>query len=416
MKRPGNSKYMKTLNRMNILNIIKKNEAISRQQIAEMTGLTPPASTGIIRDLIEQGLVKESGLGLSQGGRRPVELAFHAQAAYVLGIEITSKETTLALADLQNKPELLKSFPLAMNEPQTALPALAAAVKEVLASCAQQSKKILGIGIAFPGMLTISGCDVRRAVNLGPLWRDYPIKSFLEESLGLPVFLETNSKAAALGEKWFGGGKGCENLIYINMGEGISAGIILNHNIFQGSQGYAGQIGHMVMEEDGPLCRCGNRGCLEALCGAPALLQRVRDNWQHLQENDWLNLQEKDKMTLSVGEFLQALNQQDTCASSVAKEAMRYMGMAVANMINFYNPDKVFIGGKLAFAAELFLAELHQVVRAHVFSEVGAVTPVEISAMGADSGVIGACALALRKLLHSADSPLFAFSVSEEVE
>ena len=174
-KRPGNSKYVKTLNRMSVLNIIKKNELISRQELAQLTGLTPPAITGIIRELLEMGFVIEVGLGTSQGGRRPMKLKFNAKAGYVIGVEVTSNETVIVIADFENDPINIITMNLDMTEPEIGIPQLVAAMRQVLHSEENQNKNFLGIGIAFPGLISAKEGIVKRSINLGAKWSQFRV-------------------------------------------------------------------------------------------------------------------------------------------------------------------------------------------------------------------------------------------------
>lgn len=405
MRDPGNSKYVKKLNRMTILNIIKENEPVSRQQLAELTGLTPAAVTGIIRELIEMGFVKEVGLGPSRGGRRPVKLMVNSTAGYVIGVEVTSKETMVAIADLKHDPDHVETLALDMQDPKGGTKALVEAIRRIMTNPEHQAKRFIGVGLAFPALLTAEG-RVKRAVNLGPDWNDFPLKEFLEREIGLPVFADTNSKVAALGEKWFGSGGHCSNLIYINLGEGISAGILSKDEILQGSSGYAGQIGHVVMVEDGPLCNCGNRGCLEAICGIPAIVRKVTNELPFIDEGDILRRRQVGGEGIKIKDILTAAVQEDSYAREVLRQVARYVGLVIADMINLYNPDEVFIGGKLTIAAEVYLEEMTKVIYSRVFPEIGRATKITISQLGANSGVIGACALALRNLLKAPDSEI----------
>jgi len=391
---------------MAILNIIKDNELISRQQIAEMTGLTPAAITGIVRELITIGFVKEVGLGESQGGRRPVHLKFNGKAGYVLGVEVTSKEITLAVTDFENIPKEMHTLAIDMKDPSTAIIELKTYLEKFIHSKKHQNKNFLSIAIAFPAIMQNETGVVKRAVNLGGKWNGFPLKVTLEQALGIPVFIDTNSKVAALGEKWFGGGLSCKNLIYINMGEGISAGIIMDDRIVQGSQGYAGQIGHTVMMDQGPLCNCGNRGCLEAICAIPALLRKVEAEIPFISENDTLKKRFILNEKIKISDILEIAHMEDSYARDLLRKTARYVARATANMINTCNPDKVFIGGKLAVKSPFFIEEFRNNIRVYAFPEVGGTTSVTISNLGENSGVIGACALALTNLLKSPNSKM----------
>jgi len=407
MRSSGNSKYLKKLNRMTIVNIIRDNERISRQQIAELTGLTPAAITGIIRELIVMGFVTEVGLGESQGGRRPVELKFNCMAGYVIGIEVTSQEIAITIADLKNYPNDIHRKNVDMSKPDLAIKELVTMVKQIIFSEEHQAKKFFGIAIAFPSLLKVKEGIIKRSVNLGRKWDGFPLKSVLEKELGLPVFIESNPKVATMGEKWFGGGTSSKNLIYINIGEGISAGIMLNDVIIQGSQGFAGQIGHTVMIEQGPLCNCGNRGCLEAICGIPALVRKAIEELPFIDRQDTLRKHYEVASTLHINDIIQIALLEESYAREIIRQAGKYVALATANLINIFNPDEVFIGGKLAAAGDIFIEEFREIISTHVFPEVGEETTISISKLGGDSGVVGACALALKHLLKSSDSNMF---------
>ena len=407
MKSSGNSKYLKKLNRMTIINIIRDNELISRQQIAELTGLTPAAITGIIRELIMLGFVTEVGLGESQGGRRPVKLKFNCGAGYVIGMEVTRQEIAIAVADLKNYPTGINRKSVDMSHPELAIQQLVAMAKEIISSDEYQEKKLFGIAIAFPGLLQVKEGIIKRSVNLGGAWNGFPLRTVLENELGLPVFIENNPKVATMGEKWFGGGMDSKNLIYLNMGEGISAGIMLDDTIIQGAQGFAGQIGHTIMIEQGPLCNCGNRGCLEAICGIPALLRKAIEELPFIDSQDALRKQYEATSQLHINDIIKIALLEESYAREILRQAAQYVALATANLINVFNPDEVFIGGKLAAAGEIFIVEFRQIISSHVFPEIGEATTIRISKLGGDSGVVGACALALKKLLKASDSNMF---------
>ena len=405
-RRPGNSKYVKKMNRMAILSLIKEEEPISRRQLAGITGLTPPAVTGIVRELLDMGFVTETGLGPSEGGRKPVSLSFNAEAGYVLGVEVTRNNTLIGLADLKNRPNSIRQVSIDMTDPSVGLPLLIHALREIMAEPAQQGRRFYGAGIAFPGLLTASEGKVRRSVNLGQGWDGFPLKESMEAGLGLPVVIENNSNASALAERWFGGGVDSQDLVYVNMGEGISAGIILGDRILQGFQGHAGEIGHIVMVENGSLCNCGNRGCLEALCGTPALVKKANSEMTSTLADDPLYQIWKSKGSVNLDDILAAAVVENSYAWNLMQIIGRYVGLAIADTINLYNPQVVFVGGRLISVAPTFLRTLQETVLSHAFPEIARSTQIKVSKLGIHSGVIGACALALRELFQSLRSTI----------
>jgi predicted NBD/HSP70 family sugar kinase len=179
--------------------------------------------------------------------------------------------------------------------------------------------------------------------------------------------------------------------------------------IVQGSQGFAGQMGHNSMVDQGPLCKCGKRGCLEALCGIGALLQKTMAELPFIERSDALRQRYDSTGELNINDIVEIAGQEDSYARGMLRQTARYVGSATASIMNFCNPDAVFIGGKLAVNKDFFIEEFRTTVRNQAFPEVGANTPVYISSLGADAGVIGACALVLERLLNSPDVGLLEY-------
>ena len=403
---PGNSKYVRKKNRMSVMNLIKEQEPISRRQLASITGLTPPAITGIVRELLEAGLVTEEGLGRSEGGRKPVKLYFNASAGYVIGVEVTRFQSVIGIADLKNHPTGIYRLHVDMTDPVQGIPRLLSELYKTMAQEEHQGKKFIGMGVAFPGLINEAEGIVSRSVNLGPGWRKFPLRENLQSRTGLVTVVENNSNASVLAERWFGGGKDSADLVYINLGEGISAGVMLDDRILQGFQGHAGEIGHIVMCEDGPVCNCGNLGCLEAICGIPALLRRFAEVLPNCAVEDPLRLIWQERGCITLEDVVACSRVEGSCAWITMQEIGRFVGLAVADVINLYNPQTILVGGRMAAAAPSFIKVLDTTARSHSFPEMADATQIRISSLGDEAGVIGACALALQNVLESFQSPI----------
>lgn len=402
--KPGNSKLVKKINRMVVINVIKNNEPISRNQLAKVIGLTPPAITGIVKELLECGLIEEIGLGKSEGGRRPMKLRFNRTAGYVIGIEVMSGEAIVSIADLKSAPQVAFAEELSMKDTCGGIKALTEIIQKTMAI--HNDKRFLGVGVAFPGLLDVKNGTVRRSINLGSHWNGFPLKDVLESKIGLPVFIENNSNASVLTERCYGGTE-CKDMVYVNLGEGISAGIILGDRILQGFHGYAGEIGHIVLDEGGPLCNCGNRGCLEAICAIPALLTKVMAELPLVPDSDRLKKAWHKEGQISFTQIVDAANAEAGYARELLTQVGKKIGLAVADIINLYNPELIFIGGKMAAAHSSFIDAIKGAVKMHAFPEIAAETTIERSRYGENSASFGACALILNKLLQSEDSPIF---------
>lgn len=398
VKQVKNVKQVKKLNRMNVLGLIKEYGVVSRKDLAVITGLTPPAITNIIKEFLELGLVTEEGVEESKGGRRPIRLKFNHEAGYVIGMEIMMSEVKVAVTDLKNDPTYFETFSVDMVDPKVGVQELVLKVKGFLKSEGLSEKKVLAVGIAFPALISGKEGIIKRAVNLGPLWNDFPLKNIMEKELNLPVFIENNSNASALAERWFGGGTESRNLVYINLGEGISAGIILDDRIVYGFQGHAGEIGHILIRQNGPLCNCGNRGCLESICGIPALTRKANSELTLLHNSDPLKDLWEENKKVTIDDVLKCSHIKGTYAWEIIRQAGEHIGIALSNLINLYNPEVIFIGGKLSAANDILLEPILDKIKSHAFPEIASSTKVEISLLGKNSGAIGACALAIREL------------------
>lgn len=396
----SNLQLVKKLNRISILNIIREHNTISRQQLAKLTGLTPAAITGIVRDLVALGYVIEKGLGKSSGGRRPVKLQFNPASGYILGAEITRNNTTLGMVNLGAEPLIIKQYSIDMTEPQRGLALLADETQKMIIESGVDKKKIFGMGVAYPGLVDISTRVVKRSPNLGKKWRDIPIEKWLQEMIGIRVFVENNSNAAALAEYSFGLGKETKNMAYINLGEGISAGIILNGMLAYGFKGYTGEIGHLVINEDGPLCNCGNNGCLESLYAVPALVRKANNELALYNQKDPLKALWLENGNVTIEDIIANANETDSYAWKLIRQAGWHIGKGVAAIINVFNPEAIFIGGILAEAGNILLEPLRESVQKHAFPELVREVKIELSSMRRDTGFYGACAVTIRALFE----------------
>lgn len=403
----GNNKHVKQLNRLQVLDIIRKRDGVSRKELAKITGLTPPAITGIVKDLLKMRLVLEGGLGSSQGGRKPVCLSFNAGVAYVLGIEISRDSLAYGFTDMNSMPSEVSHMSCDTSNPSVVSDLLMRLINEVLSS--NKSKKFIGVGIAIAGIINIEQARVIRSVNLGAQWNGYALlKELKDRGLRLPVFMDNNSNVAVLAERMFDLGTESVDLIYINVGDGISAGMIIDGDLLNGNKGFAGELGHIVVQpEGGLLCNCGNRGCVETIASLPSILRKFNMEMPYVAEDDpakqyWLAHGVRNV------EDLVALAQLD---SEYAQKMFRYfcehLSIAVSTVINLLSPEVVIMGGKMIGIMELYLEELNRRIANHSFPEIFAHTELKLSNMREEASVSGACALALGEVLSLSGDVFF---------
>ncbi len=259
---------------------------------------------------------------------------------------------------------------------------IAAAIEEVRES--EPSIAISGVGIGCPGPLDPRTGIVLRAPNL-PGWIDVPLKAVLEGLVSMPVVVENDANAAALGESWLGAGEGASSLVLITLGTGIGGGIVLGGRIWRGALGFAGEIGHTMFVLDGHPCGCGNRGCLEQYASATGLVRRAREA---IASGKRTSLGTRPAITAAV--IHQEAKAGDALALDLLAETGRILGIAIGSIGNFLNPEVVILGGGLSNAGTLLFDPLRAEVRKHAFAEVAETLRIVPAALGDDAGVLGA--------------------------
>lgn len=395
---PHNNRNIKVANRILIRSLIRDHGPISRKDLAGISGLTPAALTGIVRELIEDRTVVEVGAGKSSGGRRPIYLTLNPSAGYVLACRLQKGYLVTALVDLKSNVVAQKEAVADTSSPEGTAKAVYDHFLDLLVQAGVPREKVSMVSVASPGLINSRTGTIKRSVNLG--WEDAPLGEHLAEAFGLPVHVENVSNASALAEQLYGHGRGCHHLIYVGLSVGIGAGIILDGQIVGGALGYAGEVGHLaVTVEGGAPCRCGSRGCFEAYCGTGAVVEKIRAGIAlGLVSEKWVAALNG----LDLSQAFQMLAEGEPYVKSVFAETAAIIGLVVANLINLYNPGVVVLGGELMKAGDEFLDLIRREASGRALGELGDEVRIVRSEMEADPGVMGAAAIALQKVFAQA--------------
>ena len=262
-------------------------------------------------------------------------------------------------------------------------------IKRQLEIGAQMGSKVFAVGVGAPGVILVDKGVVVKSPNF-PDWNNLPLKAELEKALSLPVFIENDANAAALGEKWRGAGQNIGSMIHLTLGTGVGGGIILDNKIWHGADGMAGEIGHMTLIPDGRQCGCGNTGCLEMYASARGIVQSFREEL----EKQKLHTAEALKEVTSEKVY-QAAREGDAVARRVMKDMGRMLGIGIASLINIFNPERVVIGGGVKDAWPLFIGATHEEIMKRAFQVPAERTEIVPSSLGDDAGMVGAAAVAL---------------------
>ena len=393
----GSFQGMKSLNKSAILNVVRKHGLISRAEIAKLTKLTPPTVTNLVGELIDAKLVVETNLGESTGGRKPILLSINSSAFHVIGVYAGPKGVKAVAATLDGNVVTQVEAKYVENPTgEQFLKALEEIVRKVIKETNTKKESILGIGVGMHGLVdSEQGVSIYAPhLNL----RNIPIKAYLEHKFDLPVEVENDIRAQSIGESWFGLGKGVSNFILFRVGTGVGAGIILDNQLYRGTSYTAGEIGHTTIDINGPLCSCGNYGCLETMVGGAALAVRAQQAIR-FGKKSILEDMVKGNLELIDGKVLfLAAGQKDKVAMEVLEDKGHYLGIGIANLINTLNPSLIILSGGVFGAADFIMGSLRKTVEKRALAKPAQAVSIVISELGENAIAIGAFTLLLKKM------------------
>jgi glucokinase-like ROK family protein len=391
--------YSRSLNRHLILDLIRfAPGGVSRSQLAKEVGITRAAVTSIIKDLLDSHTVKEVERKASRVGRHPVVLEIDPQQGYVAGIDIGVTHCLVILADFS--ASVIKEEEIAIslsNGPEQCLFEVDQLLESILEMCKVPLEQIRAIGVDVPGPV-ITGQGMVSSPPIMPGWDGYPIQDHLEELWGCPVLLGNDAEMGALGEWAYGAGRGESNLIYIKVGSGVGAGLLIDGKIYRGTTGCAGEIGHITIEENGELCSCGNHGCLETLAGGKAIAQQAIRAIHNGQRTQLSRIIPAEKITAM--DVLAAARSGDMVAQDIVHRAGAHLGTAISSLVNLFNPSIVVVGGGVSQSGDLLLEPVRQTVRKRSLKAVSHSLRISSAVMGRRSSAMGCIVQALSYALH----------------
>jgi predicted NBD/HSP70 family sugar kinase len=336
----ANQALVKRINRARVLDAIRRQRPLSRSMLADLVGLDRKSITNLVGELLREGLVEETGAVVRTGRGRPlIMLTLRVDTYWVGGMAIQADEVSGVLLDVGGERRWTVRLPLA---PSADLAAVLAAVRGVYAELrGAGGDRVRGVGVAVPGILDVASGLVRRSVNL-PALEGVVLREVLGGAIQEPLFLEESSRAKALAEKWFGLARAVSSFVCVDLGIGIGAGLVQDRRPYVPAGGYAGEIGHVIVEPGGPLCRCGHRGCLEACISERVLVERING----LERQAYGRLDD-----------VRDLGREST---AVLQEAGYRLGLALAYLANIICPPLIVLNGSLMRFAEVVMPALER--------------------------------------------------------
>ncbi|MGZ0710324.1 ROK family transcriptional regulator (plasmid) [Coraliomargarita sp. W4R53] len=383
---PGSQTSLREANRARLVDSLKRHGRLTQVELAGSTGLSPATVSNIVKELTASGIVHTSFT--SRSGRRATLVSLARKVGLVAGVHFSSRQLRIAIADATRTVVSQTSLPLALDHRHDAeLDRLAMLLSDMMESLGGTVSDLLALGVALPAPIDVNTGMVSTPGLLRG-WEGVDIASALSARLGRPVYVDSEANLGGLAEAREGEGRDAAASVYIRVGHTISAGLIVNGDLFRGVNGKAGQIGHVTIDENGPICRCSNRGCLETYAGGPALLSLFPpgEGMQRLSD------------------LLQAAENGDGSSRRVIADAGRHIGIATASLCNLFDPELIIVGGELAAAGEILMAPMRHSLERTALASANGLPEIVGASFGEWAETRGAIAVALDHVTVDADA------------
>lgn len=378
--------------------LLHKSGQTSRAELIRVSNLSGTTVSALVNILLDAGFVCETGVGESIGGRRPITIELNQGFSYFLGVDIGGSHLSGAIINLKGQPVVSQSIPFdVVHNARASLLRVRQMMGELLQEAQLNQNDLAGVGVAIPTPLSGKNQDQLLAFYM-PDWEGLDVLQELKAFGDVPFYLENDANAGAIAEKWWGIGKEYDTLAFIKLGIGVGSGLIVNNEIYRGYAGSAGEIGHTTIESAGRICRCGNRGCMESYVGIPGILKDVREKAGLAAANQ-----------ISIETVINRARDGDRVCKDVIENAGRYLGIAIANLINLVNPGLIVLNGVLMEAGELMMKEVQASINQRTLPLRTEKTPLVVSKLGKDVVAIGAATLVIQNSIQLGNIDKFLF-------
>jgi len=383
---------------LEILELIHARVALSRAGLVELTGLSAGLISAVVRRLIARDLIVESGLEPSKLGRRRVALRLSAGTTYTVGIEIGTFFLRTVISDLAgNVRHKLETHTMLSDGFSRVMERCFKSIDQAVNDCGVSRDAIAGIGVAHSGVVDSNLGIVISFPRPGQMaeWRNVALREMVEEKFKVPCVVEDSVRMGALAEKQFGVATELSDFFYIRIGMGIGSSIFIGGEPYRGAGGSAGEFGHMTVDENGPLCYCGNNGCLSAVASCSAIIEGVASAIRKGVHSRIQEIVGNDLDKINVEMILQAAVENDSLASRVLNDAAVHIGVALADVVNLLNPSVVIFSGPLFQGnPQLMLESIHREIRHRALEKAAKEVQLIVSMLGADAPALGAARFA----------------------
>ncbi|MFI5924669.1 ROK family protein [Micromonospora sp. NPDC051543] len=378
-------------NRSALLTKLFLDAPLTRQDLVRSTGLSQPAVSNVVTDLIDEGIVVEAGAAESDGGRPSMLLRVASRYAFVIGVDVGETRVRVELFDFAMTLLASVEYPLdpARTEPDLVAGHVLAGIEMVTGQAGVATADVLGVGIGVSGVVEQGDEAVVHAQALG--WDRVPLERLIGAGTDLPLHIDNGAKTLGQAEMWFGAGRGARHAVFALVGSGVGAAVVTNGATYRGASSSAGEWGHTTLVYGGRTCRCGARGCLEAYVGAEAIIDRYRE-----ARRGRVVPGEDEESQLAA---LVAAADSSATARRVLDDTAGYLGAGVANLINLFNPERVVLGGWAAMALGDLLPAVREAAGRQALRQPYEQASIELCRLGVDAVALGAATLPIARFL-----------------
>lgn len=381
----GNRDLIRSINRSILLNVIKTEGEVSRVALAHMTGLSAATVTTITGQLIQEDLVFEKATGDSTGGRPPIMLALNPRGGFVIGIKLMEGRAVGAITDLNASILAKDAIELPDTQVNTSVETLVTLVNRLVQQGGIKKKQLMGVGIGLAGVVDFAQGIVKQNPIFG--WKNVNLRELLETRMRVPVYIDNDVNTLTLGEKWLEPGKPEDDFIVITLGRGIGMGIVINGQIYRGKGGGAGELGHIMVDPNGPRCDCGRQGCLETLLSDRALVAEAQ--------------QKVSPDVRDLDDLIARMKAGDQNAALIFTRAGALLGHQVANLVNLFDPKLIIISGEGIRMGDVFFSAVRSTFNEGVMPGLVEDTEIRVNSWGDDIWALGAASLVIAEIFIS---------------
>jgi len=388
--------YKKYLLKKTVLEIFYRQGHQTIADLCEATNNSIPTITNLMNELTAEDWVSNFGIGQSKGGRKPILYGVNPDYGYIFGIDLSRQFTRLCIFNLHNEQVCeMVEVPSGLDTTDKILQVLKIEVKKVLKENKISNEKILGYGIAIPGLI-----DIKRDVSYSyKHFGEKPLRETFSQLLGRPAYIEHDTKIMVLGELWFGLAKNFSNVLFINIGSGIGLSMILNGELYHGHSGFSGEFGHIQMDTDGELCYCGKIGCLETIASGTALVKRAQKKITEGKNTIIRKLANNKPGEINQRTIIEAAHLGDQFAIELLEEAGEVLAKGISILIHLFNPEAIIIGGQMAEAENLIKDPIYQKLSKYTMLRLKQDTQILVSELKKRARLMGTLPVVMSKVL-----------------